>query len=68
MKGMSGKIIATVITLILAVFALILIWIFLSKSSLTITEAVDKIASGLVCKICTTIFKWGTQLLFCSGC
>ena len=49
MKGISSKVMTTIVSLILAVLALIIIWIFLSNSMPHITEAMKKFTCGM-CK------------------
>jgi len=49
MKAVSDKVITTIVTLILAIFGLIVIWIFLSSSMPAITTAIQKFTCGM-CK------------------
>lgn len=50
MKAVSDKTITTIVTLILAVLALVVIWIFLSKVTPHITATIQK----FTCNICKT--------------
>lgn len=49
MKGVTDKVITIIVSLILAVIALIIIWIFLSKSMPHITEVIQRFTCGM-CK------------------
>lgn len=49
MKAASDKIITTIVTLVLAIIALVVIWIFLSGTMPAITTAIQKFTCGM-CK------------------
>jgi uncharacterized protein YoxC len=51
MKGMSDKVMTTIVALVLAVLALVVIWMFLSGTTPSITKAVQK----FTCNMCKTI-------------
>jgi hypothetical protein len=51
MKGMSDKVMTTIVSLVLAVLALVVIWMFLSGTMPSITKAVQ----GFTCNMCKTI-------------
>lgn len=51
-KGVSGKVITIVISLVIALAALIVLWTFFMKTSPLIGDAVENIISGLKEKIC----------------
>ncbi|OGW54476.1 MAG: hypothetical protein A2Y81_11765 [Nitrospirae bacterium RBG_13_43_8] len=51
MKGMSDKVMTTIVALVLAVLALVVIWIFLSGTAPHITKAVQ----GFTCNMCKTV-------------
>jgi len=63
MKAVSDKVITTIVTLILAIFGLIVIWIFLSSSMPAITTAIQKFTCGM-CKAILPGFIEG----LCGGC
>ena len=67
----KGIAIETIGYLILAVIALIVLWIFLSKMMPIVTDTVNNIIHGLVCQICN-IFGWLKNIIavvgICSGC
>jgi len=66
-KGMSGKILTFIISLILGLLALALLWIFLTKSTTLISASVQKVIEGMKCKIfCHRII--GIKVGMCSGC
>jgi len=58
MKAVSDKVITTIVTLILAMFGLIVIWIFLSGSMPSITTAIQKFTCGM-CKAILPSFMEG---------
>ncbi len=69
-KGVTGKVLTFIISLILAVMALAFLWMFLTKSTDTINQGVQKIMLGVKCKIfCEGVLgvigKIGTM---CKGC
>jgi uncharacterized protein YoxC len=49
MKAVSDKVMTTIVAMILAVFALVIIWVFLSSSMPSITTAIQKFTCGM-CK------------------
>lgn len=51
-KGLSGKVLSTLISLIIAIAALAVLWIFLLKSSPLIKTAVESMISGFKEGIC----------------
>lgn len=69
MKGVTGQILTVIISLILAIFAIALIWIFLTKSNELILQSVQKIMLGMKCKIFCKSFLGGLiKMGYCSGC
>lgn len=48
-KGVTGKILTIVISLIIAIAALVLLWMFLTGTTQIITAAVQKIINGFRC-------------------
>ena len=66
-KGVTGKILTTIISLVLGIMALALLWFFLSKSTIIINAAVQKIITGIKCKMfCHKFLTF--NIGFCSGC
>lgn len=55
LKGMTGKVLTILLTIIVAIAALIVLYFFFNKSIPFITEIVDKILSGL--------FDWIVKIL-----
>jgi hypothetical protein len=51
MKGISDKVLTTIVALVLAVLALVIIWMFLSGTTPHITKAIQ----GFTCNMCKTI-------------
>ncbi len=50
-KGMTGKILTIIISLVLGIMALAILWIFLTRSTTIINESVQKALTGIKCKI-----------------
>ena len=50
-KGVTGKVLTTIISLVLGIIALALLWIFLTKSTTLISLGAQKIITGIKCKI-----------------
>jgi hypothetical protein len=61
MKAMTDKVIVTIVSLIVAVIALIIIWLFLSNSMPYINEGIQKFG----CNLCKTILF---DLPICGNC
>jgi len=58
-KGMSGKVLSTVITLIIALFALVLLWNFLLSTSPLLKISVENITNSFRSSICDkSILNW----------
>lgn len=62
-KGMTGKILTVIISLVIALVALILLWGFLQKAAPLITQSVENMISGFKEMICEKmalkdICKW----------
>lgn len=67
-RGSKGIAIETVGYLLLAVVALILLWVFLNKSTPHIITAVNNIVSGMMCYLCK-MMNWAKHIMpFCWGC
>jgi len=64
-KGMTGKVMTLVISLIVAIAALTLLWLFLSNSMGYISLMVEKITTGIKCWFCEKIHL---PIGFCSEC
>jgi uncharacterized membrane protein YkgB len=68
----KGIAVETIGYLVLAIVALILIWIFLSKLAPYVTDAIYDVINGFVCYMCDSILGWwkgAAQLVgFCGGC
>ncbi len=66
-KGMSGKVMTFVISLIIAVFALAILWFVLGDIVKYVSLLVEKSISGIRCKyLCKQIGP--LKLGFCKGC
>jgi hypothetical protein len=50
-KGVTGKILTTIISLIVALFALAILWLFLTKGSQLLVDMVYKIIETIKCKL-----------------
>jgi len=59
-KGVTGKVITTIIALVIAIVALILLWMFLSQTMPLLTKGVDKLISGFKKMLCDKLafLKW----------
>ena len=57
-KGVSGKVLTIVISLVIAIGALILLWSFLLKMRPLITKSVENIISGFKEQMCENIPAW----------
>ncbi|MEM5792776.1 MAG: hypothetical protein QXY45_00235 [Candidatus Aenigmatarchaeota archaeon] len=67
MKGVTGKIFTVIISLILALIGLVLIWIFLNKSTNIISEGVRNFMGKVKCELfCKNIL--GFEVGSCAGC
>lgn len=64
-KGVSGKVLTIVISLVIAIGALILLWSFLQKMMPLITKSVENIISGFKEEMCKNIPAWSK--LFVKG-
>ena len=64
-KGVSGKVITIVISLVIAIIALVLLWGFLSGSMPFITKVVENIISGIKKMFCDQL-PWLTRWMW--GC
>jgi hypothetical protein len=64
-KGVSGKVLTIVISLVIAIVALILLWSFLLKMRPLITKSVENIISGFKKEMCKNIPAWSK--LFVKG-
>lgn len=60
-KAVSGKVLTIIISLIMALIALVLLWAFLTKQMPLITESIENIITGLRDAICE---KFGFKI-FC---
>jgi hypothetical protein len=65
-KGMSGEVLAMVVTLIVAAAGLILLWAFLTNSMPLITQSVENLIKGFKNAICESmppiiknVCQWG---------
>ena len=70
-KGVTGKVLTFIISLMLAVMALAFLWMFLTKSTDIINQGVQKIMTGMRCKMfCEKgILKIiGERAGMCKGC
>ena len=66
-KGLTGKVLTTILSLIVGILALALIFLFLSKSTGVILEGAKKAVLGIRCKLlCYEVF--GKDMGMCSGC
>ena len=66
-KGVTGKILTTIISLIVGMIALALLWLFLKGGTDAIIDASERVINALKCKfLCHGLFGW--SLGFCSGC
>jgi len=67
-KGVVGKVLTTIITLVLAIFGLVVLWLFLSGSVKHISTVIDKILKGMMCWVCN-LMGWGARIMpGCGGC
>lgn len=67
----GGKAIAieTIVYVVIAIAALVILWLFLMKTSPAITETVESIVKGLGCQICGVLGAVGWIASgFCRGC
>ncbi|MHA1749294.1 MAG: hypothetical protein ACTSYF_11710 [Promethearchaeota archaeon] len=71
-KGVMGKVLTLIISLILGLAAFALLWMFLTESTQIINVVSHKIIEGFKCGIiCRNILgSWGPKLMkgFCGGC
>ena len=70
-KGVMGKALTIIISLVLGIAALALLWIFLTNSTQVINVAAQKIVNGFKCGIiCGKSGILDKTLIkgFCSGC
>lgn len=51
-KAVSGKVITTVVSLVLAIAALLLLWVFLSGSVPLISQAIENMITGFKRMLC----------------
>ena len=66
-KGVTGKILTFIISLVLGLIALGLLWIFLTNSTDIISTGVQKTITNIKCKVfCGQIL--GIKIGMCSGC
>ncbi len=61
-KGVSGKILTVILTLVIALIALILLWTFLTKATPLISNAIENTISGFKNMLCE---KFGAASLIC---
>lgn len=61
-KGVSGKVLTVILTLVIALIALILLWTFLTKSTPLISNAIENTISGFKNMLCET---FGAASLIC---
>lgn len=61
-KGVTGKVLTIIISLVIALIALILLWAFLTKSTPLISEAVENTISGFKKMLCE---KLGAASIIC---
>lgn len=54
-KGVSGKVLTIVVSLVIAVAALIVVWLFLTGTMPLVTKAVENMVSGFKRMICSQI-------------
>ena len=54
-KGVSGKVLTMVVSLVIAVAALIVVWLFLTGTMPLVTNAVENLISGFKRMICSQI-------------
>ena len=54
-KAVSGKVITIVISLVVALFALIILWAFMTNSVPLIRETVENIISGIQKSLCKDV-------------
>ncbi len=58
-KGVSGKVITTVVSLIIAVFALVILWSFLISMSPMIKTSVENMVNSLRLGLCDRpVLNW----------
>lgn len=62
-KGISGKVLTIVISLVIAIGALILLWSFLQKMMPLITKSVENIISGFKEEMCKNISGWSKPIV-----
>ena len=67
-KGVTGKILTLIISLVLGIAALALIWFFLTNSSIIINESIEKAVEGFKCKVLCEGFLRLVNVGTCSGC
>lgn len=71
-KGMTGKILTIILSLVLGLASLAVLWYFLTKSTTLINASTQKIVTGVRCKIfCYEInfFNIGSKKIgMCAGC
>ncbi|MBD3155802.1 MAG: hypothetical protein GF368_04050 [Candidatus Aenigmarchaeota archaeon] len=66
-KGVTGKIMTFIISLVVGIIALALLWFFLSKGTEIVGAGVQKALLGIRCKLfCHNIL--GNDLGMCRGC
>ena len=68
MKGVSGAVLTMVIALIVAIAAIIVLWLFLSGSVKFVSDAVTGVVQGILCWFCDKmgLAKWLVGP--CGGC
>ncbi|NCO97039.1 MAG: hypothetical protein GW865_03035 [Candidatus Aenigmarchaeota archaeon] len=69
-KGVSGSILTTIISLVLAIIALALLWIFLTGAKEIVFQSVERIMAGIKCSMfCKGLLGFlGNLGGMCSGC
>jgi len=66
-KGVTGKVFTVIISLILALIGLVIIWLFLTKSTDIIGQGVQRFLKNFKCEVfCKNIL--GFEVGSCSGC
>jgi hypothetical protein len=66
-KGVTGKIMTFIISLVIGIIALALLWFFLTEGTDIITQGIQKALMGIRCKLFCRNFL-GMDLGMCKGC
>lgn len=67
-KGVTGKIMTFIISLVIGILALALLWVFLTQGTDIIAQGIQKALTGIRCKLFCRNFLGIMDLGMCKGC